>query len=129
MSDLAGFVASLPKAELHVHHVGSASVEAVSTLAARHEGSTPVPAEPTALADYFRFTDFGHFIEVYLSVVDLLRTPEDLWTLTHQVGTDLAEQPEPPCSDQLESPPQTLLVEAARLWYSTFPPSPWSPCV
>lgn len=86
------FLHALPKAELHVHHVGSASIEAVSTLAQRHEGSTPVPSNPTALADYFRFTDFAHFIEVYLSVVDLLRTPDDLWTLTHQVGTDLAAQ-------------------------------------
>ncbi len=92
MSVDAAFCAALPKAELHVHHVGSASVEAVSTLAARHEGSTPVPADPALLADYYRFTDFAHFIEVYLSVVDLLRTPDDLWTLTHQVGTDLAAQ-------------------------------------
>ncbi|MFI5429500.1 adenosine deaminase [Aeromicrobium sp. UC242_57] len=44
------------------------------------------------LADYFRFTDFGHFIEVYLSVVDLIRTPEDVWTLTHEVARDLAAQ-------------------------------------
>lgn len=89
--DLA-FLQGLPKAELHVHHVGSASVDAVAELAARHEGSTPVPTNPTALADYFRFTDFAHFVEVYLSVVDLLRTPDDIWTLTHQVGTDLAAQ-------------------------------------
>ena len=89
--DLA-FVQALPKAELHVHHVGSASVEAVAELAARHEGSTPVPTDPTALADYFRFTDFAHFVEVYLSVVDLLRTPDDIATLTHQVGLDLAAQ-------------------------------------
>ncbi|MCO7237652.1 adenosine deaminase [Aeromicrobium sp. CnD17-E] len=89
--DLA-FLQGLPKAELHVHHVGSASVDAVAELAARHEGSTPVPTNPTALADYFRFTDFAHFVEVYLSVVDLLRTPDDIWTLTHEVGTDLAAQ-------------------------------------
>lgn len=85
------FIAALPKAELHVHHVGSASVETVARLAARHPDS-PVPADPQALADYFTFTDFGHFIEVYLSVVDLLRTPEDIWTLTHEVGRDLAAQ-------------------------------------
>ncbi|WP_230973526.1 adenosine deaminase [Aeromicrobium terrae] len=86
------FVEGLPKAELHVHHVGSASIEAVSTLAARHEGSTSVPSDPAELARYFEFTDFGHFIEVYLSVVDLLRTPEDIWTLTHEVARDLAAQ-------------------------------------
>ena len=91
-ADLAAFCRDLPKAELHVHHVGSASVEAVAALAARHEGSSPVPADPVALTEYFRFTDFAHFIEVYLSVVDLLRTPDDIWTLTHQVGSDLVAQ-------------------------------------
>jgi len=85
------FIAALPKAELHVHHVGSASPDTVAQLAARHPDS-PVPTDPEALADYFTFTDFAHFIEVYLSVVDLLRTPEDIWTLTHEVGRDLAAQ-------------------------------------
>ena len=32
-----------------------------------------MPADPELLADYFTFTDFAHFIEVYLSVVDLIR--------------------------------------------------------
>jgi len=90
--ELAAFVARLPKAELHVHHVGSASPQAVAQLAARHAGSTPVPADPDKLAEYFTFTDFGHFIEVYLTVVDLIRTPEDVWTLTYEVARDLAAQ-------------------------------------
>jgi adenosine deaminase len=92
MSDLHRFAAGLPKAELHVHHVGSASPGTVAELAARHAGSSPVPADPEALADYFTFTDFAHFIEVYLSVVDLVRTPEDVWTLTYEVAGDLAAQ-------------------------------------
>jgi aminodeoxyfutalosine deaminase len=86
------FIAGLPKAELHVHHVGSASPETVAQLAARHEGATPVPADPAALVDYFRFVDFAHFIDVYLTVVDLIRDPQDLWTLTYQVAKDLAAQ-------------------------------------
>jgi adenosine deaminase len=90
--DLRAFVAGLPKAELHVHHVGSASPQAVAQLAARHEGTTPVPADPDELAEYFTFTDFAHFIEVYLSVVDLIRTPEDVWTLTYEVAAALAAQ-------------------------------------
>lgn len=85
------FIAGLPKAELHVHHVGSASPATVAKLAARHP-DTRVPTDPDALADYFTFTDFAHFIEVYLSVVELLRTPDDIWTLTHEVGRDLAAQ-------------------------------------
>ncbi|MBN0047848.1 adenosine deaminase [Streptomyces actuosus] len=88
---LDGFVAGLPKAELHVHHVGSASPRIVSELAARHPDSK-VPTDPEALADYFTFTDFAHFIEVYLSVVDLIRTPEDVRLLTFEVARDLARQ-------------------------------------
>jgi adenosine deaminase len=92
VTDLTAFVAGLPKVELHVHHVGSASPRAVAALAARHEGSTPVPADPDLLADYFTFTDFGHFITVYLSVVDLIRDADDVRTLTYEVGRDLAAQ-------------------------------------
>ena len=92
MSALARFIAGLPKAELHVHHVGSASPRIVADLAARHAGSTPVPADPEALAEYFVFRDFAHFIEVYLSVVDLIRDPQDVWTLTYEVAQELAGQ-------------------------------------
>ncbi|HET8582845.1 MAG TPA: adenosine deaminase [Jatrophihabitans sp.] len=89
---LTDFIAGLPKAELHVHHVGSASPRIVAELAARHAGSTPVPADPDLLADYFVFSDFAHFITVYLSVVDLIRDPEDVWTLTYEIARDLAAQ-------------------------------------
>jgi adenosine deaminase len=85
-------VLGLPKAELHVHHIGSASPRTVARLAARHEGSSPVPADPDLLADYFTFTDFAHFIEVYLSVVDLVRDADDVHTLTVEVLRDLAAQ-------------------------------------
>ncbi len=86
------FIAGLPKAELHVHHVGSASPAIVAELAQRHEGATSVPSDPDQLKDFFTFTDFAHFIEVYLSVVDLIRTPDDIWTLTYAVAGDLALQ-------------------------------------
>ncbi|SCF25093.1 adenosine deaminase [Micromonospora chokoriensis] len=92
MTDLTTFIAGLPKVELHVHHVGSASPRIVAELAARHEGRTPVPADPDALASYFEFRDFAHFVEVYLSVVDLIRDPEDVWILTHEVARELARQ-------------------------------------
>jgi adenosine deaminase len=92
MTNLETFIADLPKAELHVHHVGSASPRIVAELAARHEGVTPVPADPALLADYFTFTDFAHFVEVYLSVVDLIRDAEDVWTLTYEIARELATQ-------------------------------------
>jgi len=90
--EITEFISRLPKAELHVHHIGSASPQTVAELAARHAGQTPVPADPDLLADYFTFTDFAHFVEVYLSVVDLFRDPDDVWALTYPVGCDLAAQ-------------------------------------
>jgi aminodeoxyfutalosine deaminase len=89
---LGAFIAGMPKAELHVHHVGSASPHVVAALAARHEGRTGVPADPGELAKYFEFTDFAHFIEVYLSVVDLIRDAEDVRSLTYGVAQDMARQ-------------------------------------
>jgi aminodeoxyfutalosine deaminase len=90
-SDLAGFIAGLPKAELHVHQVGSASPRIVAELAARYPES-PVPKTPELVGDYFRFSDFAHFVTVYLSVVDLVRTPEDVRMLTYEIAREMAGQ-------------------------------------
>lgn len=89
MSDLDAFIAGLPKAELHVHHVGSASPRIVAELAARHPGV--VPSDPDELASFFEFSDFAHFVEVYLAVVDLIRTPEDIRMLTYEVAREMAQ--------------------------------------
>lgn len=75
-----------------MHHVGSALPRIVAELAARHEGNTPVPADPSLLAEYFTFTDFAHFVTVYLSVVDLIRDAEDVRILTYEVARELARQ-------------------------------------
>ncbi|MFJ4716129.1 adenosine deaminase [Streptomyces sp. NPDC088785] len=88
---LQTFVAGLPKAELHVHHVGSASPRIVSELAARHPDAG-VPADLDKLTEFFTFKDFAHFIQVYLSVVDVIRTPEDVRLLTFEVARDMARQ-------------------------------------
>lgn len=87
---LEDFIAGLPKAELHVHQVGSASPRIVAQLAERHPGT--VPSDPEALTDFFVFDDFAHFISIYLCVVDLIRTPEDVRLLTYEVATDMAAQ-------------------------------------
>ncbi|MEU4118084.1 adenosine deaminase [Kitasatospora sp. NPDC028055] len=89
---IEAFIAGMPKAELHVHHVGSASPRIVADLASRYAGQSKVPTDPAALAEYFTFTDFAHFIEVYLSVVDLVRDAEDVRALTYGVAEDMARQ-------------------------------------
>ncbi|WPB90541.1 adenosine deaminase [Streptomyces malaysiensis] len=118
MTDLTTFITGLPKAELHVHHVGSASPRIVAELAARHPDSK-VPTDPEALADYFVFRDFGHFIEIYLSVVDLIRDAEDVRLLTFEVARDMARQniryaelTVTPFSSTRRGIPDTAFVEA-----------------
>ncbi len=90
MSDLDTFIAGLPKAELHVHQVGSASPEIVAQLAARHPGI--VPSDIEALRDFFVFDDFAHFIRNYLAVVELVSTAEDVRLLTFEVARAMAGQ-------------------------------------
>jgi aminodeoxyfutalosine deaminase len=88
------FVAGLPKAELHVHHVGSASPRIVAELAARHPAprdGVGVPSDLEELRRFFTFRDFAHFIEVYIAVVDLIRTPEDIRYLTYEIAREMAQ--------------------------------------
>jgi aminodeoxyfutalosine deaminase len=87
---LHDFITGLPKAELHVHHVGSASPRIVSELAARHPDAG-VPSGLERLREFFTFRDFAHFIDVYLAVVGLVRTPEDVRLLTYEVAREMAQ--------------------------------------
>ncbi len=89
--NVPAFIAGLPKAELHVHLVGSASVPTVLELSRRHPDSG-VPTEPEALSTFYEFTDFGHFIEVYIAVNSLVRTAADIEALVVGIAADLARQ-------------------------------------
>ena len=89
--NVPAFIAGLPKAELHVHLVGSASVPTVLELARRHPDSG-VPTEPAALTAFYEFTDFAHFVEVYIAVNSLVRTAEDIETLIVGISADMAAQ-------------------------------------
>jgi aminodeoxyfutalosine deaminase len=85
-----GFISGLPKAELHVHHIGSVPQRVVAELAARHPGT--VPSDPDELARFFVFDDLTHFIGNYLAVVDLIKTAEDVRLITYEVAADMAAQ-------------------------------------
>lgn len=86
---VAAFVAALPKVELHLHLVGSASPETVLALARRHPDGG-VPTEPGALREFYAFTSFRHFLEVYARVNLLVRTGADVLTLLDGLAGQLA---------------------------------------
>jgi aminodeoxyfutalosine deaminase len=91
METLDAFVAELPKVELHVHLVGSASADTVLELARRHP-DRGVPRTAEELRRFYEFRDFPHFIEVYKAVSGLLTEPEDIAELVRGVARDLAAQ-------------------------------------
>jgi aminodeoxyfutalosine deaminase len=87
------FVDELPKAELHLHLVGSASVPTVLELARRHPADNEmVPRTEPELRAFFEFRDFPHFAEVYAAVSALIREPADVAALVTGAARDLAGQ-------------------------------------
>ncbi|TWP49063.1 adenosine deaminase [Lentzea tibetensis] len=83
------FIFGLPKVELHVHLVGAASTDTVLTLARRHP-EVGVPTDETELRKFYEFTDFDHFVDVYVKVNSLMLSGEDVSTLITGLAEDLA---------------------------------------
>jgi aminodeoxyfutalosine deaminase len=88
---IESFIAAVPKVELHLHLVGSASPATVATLAER-QPDAGVPADIDELARLFRFRDFPHFIEIYVAVTSLITTAEDIAIVIDGAAADLAGQ-------------------------------------
>ncbi len=88
-STVAAFVAALPKVELHLHLVGSASLDTVLALARRHPDGG-VPTDREELRRFYAFTDFPHFLNVYRRVNQLVTTAADVITLLEGLAAELA---------------------------------------
>ena len=87
--EISPFIAALPKTELHLHLVGSASVPTVMELSRRH-ADAGLPTEVDALERFYAFRDFSHFIEVYIAVNGLVRTADDVRALAVGAVRDAA---------------------------------------
>jgi aminodeoxyfutalosine deaminase len=88
---LREYISALPKVELHVHLVGSAAVDTVLALAARHP-SAGVPTDRDELARFYEFRDFDHFLRVYWAVQSMLRDRDDIHILVAGLAGELARQ-------------------------------------
>jgi aminodeoxyfutalosine deaminase len=80
-------VADYPKIELHVHLEGTVQPRTLLELAKRNDLPLPVDSveELTAL---YEFTDFAHFIEVWILTTNVMRTADDF----RQIVVDYAAQ-------------------------------------
>lgn len=78
--NLESFLLRSPKVELHVHLEGAMRPAVLLELARRNGVDLPA-ADEAGLKRWFRFRDFEHFVEVYLTCSRALREPEDFQLL------------------------------------------------
>jgi len=88
---LESYLRAAPKAELHVHLEGSIQPATLLTLAERN--GVELPAQDVAgLRAWFVYRDFAHFLEVYITISQCLRTTEDYELITYEFGAEMARQ-------------------------------------
>lgn len=91
MTEIERFIRQMPKIELHVHMEGSVRPETFLTLAKRHH--VPLPADTIeGLRQWYVFSDFDHFIEIYMAISSCLRTSEDIEMLAREFLIGQADQ-------------------------------------
>jgi adenosine deaminase len=78
--NLDSFIASLPKAELHIHIEGSLEPEMAFALARRNRVSIPFPTVE-ALRDAYSFSRLQDFLDIYYQGAQVLLTEEDFHDL------------------------------------------------
>lgn len=103
--NLAEFIRSLPKAELHLHLEGSVDPATLSELSRRH--NTPLASEQnryghnpdsgkelseTDVRALYQYKDFFGFLMAFKAVTERLRTPEDYELITYRLMQKLKAQ-------------------------------------
>ena len=109
-ADLIERLCAMPKIELHVHLEGATDAETVWALAQRNNVSLPARSLQEWKAMY-EFTDFDHFIEIYLQAAECMKTPADFTFMTERFLEYQASQNVRYCEAFLSA---SLLVEKFR---------------
>jgi aminodeoxyfutalosine deaminase len=89
--NLHEFARRMPKVELHVHLEGSIRPVTLLRLAERNDVSLPAQ-DVDELQGFYRFRDFCHFVEIYETIINCLRTPDDYRLIAYEFGSDGARQ-------------------------------------
>ena len=88
---LESFIRAMPKVELHVHLEGAIEPETLLALARRNQ--VALPADTLAgLRSWYTFTDFAHFVEIYLAVSACICSPEDIELIAREFLASQAAQ-------------------------------------
>jgi len=89
--DLVEFARRMPKAELHVHLEGSILPRTLLKLAQNNHVRLPA-ADEAGLSEFYRFKNFQHFLETYMTITGCLRTREDYRLIAYEFGCECARQ-------------------------------------
>ena len=81
----------LPKVELHVHLEGSIQPRTLLRLAHQNDQQLPA-ADEAGLRAYYQFSDFSHFLDLYITILKCLRTPADYRLIAYEFGREAARQ-------------------------------------
>lgn len=88
---LESFIRQMPKVELHVHLEGATQPATLLKLAARNNIDLPATTVE-GIQDWYSFTDFDHFLNVYFKICECICTPEDIELLTREFLAGQAAQ-------------------------------------
>ncbi|HDQ70912.1 MAG TPA: adenosine deaminase family protein, partial [Chloroflexi bacterium] len=90
-ANLLAFACRMPKVELHVHLEGSIRPATLLQLARRNDVKLPAD-DVEGLRAFYRFRDFPHFVEVYVTITRCLQTVDDYRLIAYEFGSDCARQ-------------------------------------
>jgi adenosine deaminase len=71
------WIAAIPKVELHVHLEGAIQPDTLLLLARRNGVALPADS-PEGLRQWYTFTGFPHFVEIYIAISSCICTPDDI---------------------------------------------------
>jgi len=89
--NLEHFIRAMPKVELHVHLEGSIRPETLLTLAQRNRVKLPA-ATVEGLREWYAFTDFPHFNEIYQTISSCLKSADDIELIAREFLAGQAAQ-------------------------------------
>lgn len=85
------FIERMPKAELHIHLEGAIRPATLLQLASRHRVDLPATTVE-GIRQWFRFSNFAEFVEIYLACSACLRDPEDFQLAADELMAELERQ-------------------------------------
>jgi adenosine deaminase len=88
---LADYITAMPKVELHVHLEGATQPETLLRLARRNKIALPADTVE-GIREWYTFTDFPHFVEIYYKICECIRTPGDIELLAREFLAGQAAQ-------------------------------------